>query len=64
VDELMKKAEYHNDGYYVITGEKEYWCPNMRGAFETQDMFGGEVLTAEGRNRKWTQQQEKKSKTE
>lgn len=60
----MKTAEYHEDGYYVITSEKEYWCPTMRGAFETQDMFGGEVLTAEGRNRRWAQQQQaKKLKT-
>lgn len=51
------------DGYYVITDNEEFWCPTKECAKETQNEFGGEIITAEERDRKWARQQEKKLKT-
>lgn len=50
-------------GYYVITQQYEYWCPTKAGAKDTQREYGGEIITAEERDRRWARQQAEKSKT-
>jgi hypothetical protein len=47
------------DGYYVITGSDEFWCPTRACAKETQRVFGGEIITAAERDRRWAQQARK-----
>jgi len=49
-------------GYYVITKNNEFWCPTKKCAEITQREFGGEIIAAAERDRRWAQQA-KKSKT-
>jgi hypothetical protein len=47
------------DGYYVITVSDEFWCPTKKCAEITKRKFGGKIITAAERDRRWAQQARK-----